>query len=176
MTMPDTITPSTLRFERLLDAPIDKVWGYLTDPELRARWFMGGPTDLAVGGAVCMTMNHHHLSDNEVPTPERFQPFLGNSWEERITRIDPPQLLAFTWEGGEAGEVVFELAEEGGQTRLVLTHSGLRGRADAANFGGGWHSHLAALERRLRGKALPDFWALQAASEALVERALVDGG
>ena len=136
---------------------------------------MGGPTDLEVGGAVCMTMNHDRLSDGEVPTPERFQPYLGNSWEERITRIDPPHLLAFTWESGEAGEVVFELTAEGDRTRLVLTHSGLRGRADAANFGGGWHSHLAALERRLRGDAVPDFWAIHAESEALVERRLDAG-
>ncbi len=172
MTMQDSITPAALRFERLLDAPIAKVWSYLTDPDLRARWFMGGPTDLEVGGAVCMVMNHDRLSDGDVPTPERFRPHLGSSWEERITRIDPPHLLAFTWEGGEAGEVVFELTEEGDRTRLVLTHSGLRGRADAANFGGGWHSHLVALERRVRGDAVPDFWAIHTESEALVEEAL----
>ena len=29
--------------------------------------------------------------------------------------------------------------------------AGLRGRSDAMDFGGGWHSHLAVLERRIRG-------------------------
>lgn len=44
MTGADKITPRELRFERLLDAPIGKVWRFLIEPDLRARWFMGGPT------------------------------------------------------------------------------------------------------------------------------------
>lgn len=172
MTTHDSITTSALRFERVLEAPIEKVWQFLIDPELRARWFMGGPTDPRVGGAICMTMNHDRLSDGDVPTPERYRPFLGNSWNEHITRIDPPHLLAITWEGGDAGEVLFELTALDSRTRLVLTHSGLRGPADAANFGGGWHSHLAALERRVRGDGVPDFWALHAEAETTVALAL----
>jgi uncharacterized protein YndB with AHSA1/START domain len=69
MNAPDRIAPDSLRFERLLDAPVEKVWRYLVDPELRARWFMGGPTDLKVGGAIAMTMNHDRLSDEQVGTP-----------------------------------------------------------------------------------------------------------
>lgn len=172
MTTADRITPQTLRFERLLDAPVEKVWQYLVDPELRARWFMGGPSDLRAGGFIGMTMNHDRLSDEDVPMPERYLPHVGQSWQERITRIEPPRLLAFTWDGGEAGEVTFELADEGGRTRLVLTHAGLRGAGDAVDFGGGWHSHLAVLERRLRGEAVPDFWALHDRAEAAMREAL----
>lgn len=171
MTDADKISPDTLRFERLLDAPVEKVWRYLIDPELRARWFMGGPTDARVGGGIGLTMDHDRLSDGEVVTPERYRPYVGHSWEERITRIQPPHLLSFTWEGGEAGEVTFELHAEDGKTRLVLTHGGLRGREDAINFGGGWHSHLAVLERRLRGDAVPDFWALHEQAEATMRDA-----
>ena len=172
MSAPDKITPDSLRFERLLDAPVDKVWGYLVDPSLRARWFMGGPTDLQAGGVIGMTVNHDRLSDNAVPTPERYRPYIGHSWEERITRVEPPHLLAFTWENGAAGEVMFELSDEAGRTRLVLTHTGLRGRDDALDFGGGWHSHLAALERRIRDEGVPDFWALHADAEVAVQNAL----
>ena len=175
MTAADRITPETLRFERLLDAPVEKVWQYLLDPDLRARWFMGGPSDLRAGGFIGMTMNHQNLSDDDVPTPEPYRPYVGKSWQGRITRIEPPRLLAITWEGGEAGEVTFELVAEGDRTRLVLTHSGLRGRDDAVNFGGGWHSHLAVLERRLRGEAVADFWALHQRAEAAMRKAL-DGG
>ncbi|MBE0594634.1 MAG: SRPBCC family protein [Gemmatimonadales bacterium] len=170
--MADTISPQTLRFERLLDAPVEKVWRYLVDPELRARWFMAGPTELKVGGGFGLTMDHDRLSDRSVPMPEKYRPYVGNSWEERITRYDPPHLLAFTWDGGEAGEVTFSLSAEGGKTLLVLTHTGLRGRDDAVDFGGGWHSHLAVLERRIRGEAVPDFWALHALAEETVEKAL----
>ena len=104
---PDRVTPHSLRFERLLDAPIDKVWQYLVDPELRARWFMGGPTHSRAGGVIGMTMNHDRLSDGEVATPARYQSYIGHSWEERITRFEPPHALAFTWEngGGRRGHI-----------------------------------------------------------------------
>lgn len=172
MNAPDKIMPDSLRFERLLDASVEKVWQYLVDPELRARWFMGGPTDLRVGGGIAMEMNHDRLSDEQVSTPDRYKQFIGHSWEERITRIEPPHLLAFTWEAGEAGEVTFELIDEAGRTRVVLTHTGLRGREDAIDFGGGWHSHLAVLERRIRGDSVPDFWGLHAEAEAEMRTAL----
>lgn len=168
----DTVTPQRLRFERLLDAPVETVWRWLIEPELRAKWFMAGPTDARLGGAFGLTMNHGNLSDGKVPTPEKYAKYIGNSWEERITRIEPPRLLAFTWEDGKAGEVTFELTAEGARTRLVLTHEGLRGRPDAENFGGGWHAHLAALERRVRGDGVANFWALHARSEAAVKAAL----
>lgn len=172
MTASDRIGADALRFERLLDAPIERVWQFLVDPELRARWFMGGPTDAQVGGAFTLTMDHDRLSDHPVPTPERYAPYVGHRWEERITRIEPPHLLAFTWEGGEAGEVTFELSDAGGKTRLVLTHTGLRGRADALDFGSGWHAHLIVLERRIGGGSVPDFWAIHADAEVAIEQAL----
>lgn len=169
----DVVTPRDLRFERVLDASIDTVWRYLVDPELRARWFMGGPTDLAVGGTFGMTMAHDNLSDGNAEVPEKYRPYLGKSWSERIVRLDPPRLLAITWENGDAGEVTFALDEaDGGRTRLILTHTGLRGRDDAANFGGGWHAHLAVLDRRLRGEHVESFWALHAAAEAKAKAAL----
>ena len=113
--MPDTITPEFLRFERRLAAPLHTVWRHLVDPELRARWFMGG---------------------------------------------------------GVAGEVTFALQGEGAQTRLELTHTGLRGRDDAVNFGAGWHAHLAVLERRIKAEAVLDFWALHSEAEQMAESAL----
>jgi len=172
----DSITPEELRFERLLDAPIEKVWQYLVDPDLRARWFMGGPTELKLGGAFGLTMDHDQLSDGDVPTPERYRPYVGRSWKERITRLQPPNLLALTWENGEAGEVTFELTEEAGRTRLVLTHTGLRGGGDALDFGGGWLSHLAVLDLRIRNEPVPNFWALHSEAEAAMRRSLGDAG
>ena len=56
------------------------------------------------------------------------------------------------------------------------THTGLRGRSDALNFGGGWHSHLAVLERRIRGEGVEDFWALHAKAEALMAEMLPEDG
>lgn len=171
--MTDLISGETLRFERELAAPIDTVWEYLVDPELRARWFMGGPTEPRVGGKLGFTFAHDRLSDDDVANPERYASNQGKAWSETITRIDPPHALAFTWNDGDAGEVTIELAETGaGRTRLTLTHSGLRGPADARNFGGGWGAHLAVLEKRLAGERVADFWALHALAEAHAASAL----
>lgn len=171
--MADTITAEVLRFERDLAAPVETVWQYLVDPELRARWFMGGPTELYEGGEIGLAMRHDNLADEPDPMPERYAPYAGKAWSEKITRLEPPQLIAFTWEGGEAGEVTIELERIGdARTRLMLTHAGLRGPDDARDFGGGWGSHLAVLERRLVGQHIASFWALHAQAEAAVAKAL----
>jgi len=168
----DVITAHELRFERLLDAPVDTVWRYLADSELRGRWFMPGKTEPRAGGAFEMVFAHENLSDDKVTTPERFAANAGKSWSERIVAIEPPHRLAFTWMGGEAGTVTIELSPEGERTRLVLVHSGLRGPEDARSFGGGWTAHLAVLEARLAGRAVPNFWTLHAESEARAKAAI----
>ncbi len=169
----DTITPEMLRFERDLAAPVETVWQYLVDPELRARWFMGGPTEPRAGGKLGLTFDHDALSDEEVAMPERYAVNKGKAWAETITRIEPPHLLAFTWSGGDAGEVTIELAEAGaGRTRLTLTHVRLRGPEDARNFGGGWGAHLDVLQKRLAGEHVANFWALHAEAEARAARAV----
>ncbi|AQR74714.1 SRPBCC family protein [Sphingomonas sp. LM7] len=171
--MADTITAETLRFERELAAPVETVWQYLIDPELRARWFMGGPTEAREGGKLGFTFAHEDLSDDDVPNPERYAGNQGKAWSETITRIEPPHLLAFTWNDGDAGEVTIELAEAGAvRTTLTLTHAGLRGAPDAKNFGGGWGAHLAVLEKRLAGERVANFWTLHAEAEARAVAAL----
>jgi len=171
--MTDKVTPDELSFERVLDAPIDKVWRYLVEPDLRSTWFMAGPTDLRVGGKFGMTMDHDKLSDDQVATPDKYKPYVGNSWSEKILAFDPPTLLTIEWEEGKAGQVTFALSPEGeSRTRLILTHTGLRGHSDAKNFGSGWASHLAVLERRLRGERVPNFWALHADAEQEMKAAL----
>lgn len=169
----DTITPQMLRFERELAAPIETVWQYLIDPELRARWFMGGPTEPRVGGALGMTFAHQNLSDGDVPNPERYAKNDGKSWSETITRIEPPHVLSFTWDNGEAGEVTIELAETGAdRTTLTLTHVRLRGPEDARSFGGGWGAHLDVLRKRLAGQPVANFWDLHAEAAARAAEAL----
>lgn len=173
--MTDLVTPARLRFERVLAAPVDTVWQYLVDPELRARWFMGGAIDPRAGGDIEMIFDHGRLSDTEVPMPDRFAGAVGKRWTERIIAVDPPHRIVFEWQGGKAGTVTITLTGEGDRTRLVLDHDGLRGPNDARNYGGGWHAHLAVLEARIAGQGVPDFWALHAASEARAATMLAGG-
>ena len=165
--MDDVITAQELRFERVLEAPVETVWRYLTDPELRSRWFMGGEIEPQVGGKIHMIFDHDNLSDGDAPMPEKYAKNRGKTWFETITVWDPPHRLAYSWDNGDAGTVTFTLDPVGeGQTRLVLHHGGLRGPSDAKNFGGGWGSHLAVLEKRIKGEWVESFWDLHAAAEA----------
>jgi len=162
--------PDTIRFERILDAPVETVWRYLVEPELRALWFAGGATDPREGGAIDLIFDHDNLSADDVLYPAAYAAYKGATVHERILRFDPPRVFAFTFEGD--GVASFELFPEGGRTRLVLTHSGIAKRENFAGFGGGWHSHLAVLQALFRGERIGDFWALHAQSEAAVKAAL----
>ncbi|MCP3731654.1 SRPBCC family protein [Sphingomonas sp. MG17] len=164
--------PGTLRMERLLDAPPATVWRYLTEASLREQWFSGG-TDARAGEAVELVFDHDNLSADDVPYPAAYAEYKGAKGVERVLEFDPPRVFAISWDGGKEGVAKFELFEaEGDRTRLVLTHSGITGPGPLANFGGGWHSHLAVLQGVLRGEPVRDFWALHAQSEAKVAAAM----
>lgn len=166
------LAPDTLRIERELDAPPEKVWQWLADPELRSQWFARG-TAADKEGELQLVFDHDKLSADAVPYPEKYARHKGAVGRERVVRIDPPRLLTWTWDGGKEGEVTFELfPTTGGKTRLVLTHSGITGPAPMADFGGGWLSHVAVLQTRLAGGVVRDFWALHLESIAAVKSQL----
>ena len=79
----------------------------------------------------------------------------------RITACEPPHVLAFTWDesDGTTSEVRFDLAAQGDDVRLVLTHGGLAGRDAMVDVSGGWHSHLGVLVALLQGRTPGGFWA-----------------
>ena len=167
----ERVAPDTIRLERLLDAPPETVWRYLTQAELRQQWFMGG-TDATPGGEFELLNDHDNLSDDDVPYPESYAPYKGKTWNERVLRFEPPTLLETTFQGGNNGRVTYELFAEGQKTRLVLTHSGIESPTGAQDFGGGWNSHMAVLQERLAGRSVKDFWALHARSREAVSQAL----
>jgi len=163
--------PDTIRLERMLDAPVETVWRYLTQAELREQWFMGG-TDARPGAEFDLLVDHDKLSAGDVPYPEEYACKKGAVWHETVFRFEPPRLLATTFQGGKNGTVTYELIPEGKRTRLVLTHSGITSGTGAQDFGGGWHSHLTVLEEKLAGRGVKDFWALHAQSREAVKKAL----
>jgi len=167
----DKIAPDTIRLERLLDAPAETVWRYLTEAELRQQWFMGG-SDATPGGQFELLNDHDNLSDDDVPYPESYAPYKGKTWNERVLRFEPPHLLETTFQGGKNGVVRFELKPEGERTRLVLTHSGIESGTGAQDFGSGWNSHMTVLQERLAGRSVKNFWELHAKSREAVAEAL----
>lgn len=164
--------PDTIRLERVLNAPVDKVWRYLTEAELRREWFMGG-TDARLDSAFDLVVDHDNLStQKDVAYPEGYAQYKGTTWHEKVLRFDPPHLLETTFQAGKGGIVTYELFADEERTRLVLTHSGITSPTGAENFGSGWNSHLFVLEERLAGRSVRNFWELHAKSREDVSKAL----
>ena len=152
----------TLRFERLLPGPVERVWAYLTEPEKRRRWMADGPMDLAPGGKVELVFRNGELNRGE-PTPERFAKYDGEHRNPGIVlECEPPRLLRFSWDACSAAEseVTFELAPRGEKVLLTVTHKRLGTRDALLSVAGGWHSHLALLAEELEGRERPAIWSL----------------
>lgn len=155
---PQVLSPTEVRFERLLPGPIENVWRYLTDAGKRGEWLASGPMEPRVGGKVVLRFKHSDLSSNKAPPPEKYarMDVEGHRAEETITQFDPPHRLAFTW--GAQSEVVFELAPKDGKVLLTLTHRKLPTEAERNGNAAGWHCHLTVLVDKLEGRTPPAFW------------------
>ncbi|HEY2754044.1 SRPBCC family protein [Phenylobacterium sp.] len=148
------IEAATVRMERMLPGPIERLWDYLTKSELRGRWLATGDMDLQVGGKVELTWRNDELTGQHEGRPESIPAV--HSMETTIIRIDPPRLLAFGWTGGS--DVTFELEPIGSEVKLTVTHRRARDRGQLLGVSAGWHAHLDVLEARLRGGEPPMFW------------------
>ncbi len=157
------IEPGTIRFERLLPGPIERVWAFLTESDKKAQWLAAGDVEPRVGGKVELNFKHKNLSPNDDPIPDKYKHMEeGTGFTGRVTQWDPPRLLSYTWgeETGEESEVTFELKpEEDGKVLLVLTHRRLGDDTDILiSVAGGWHTHLGILSDRLSARKPQGFW------------------
>lgn len=158
----------TIRMERLLPGPIERVWDYLTDSTKRGKWFATGNTELRVGGRVEFFFNHADLSAEKTP-PEKYKDKAkGISMHGTVTACDPSRLLSFKF--GGHGEVTFELTPKGKDVLLVLTHRDLADRKMMVGVSTGWHSHLAILTDVLNGDEPRPFWTTVTKMEAEYEK------
>jgi uncharacterized protein YndB with AHSA1/START domain len=169
-----TVTaPRTVRIARSLPGPIERVWAFLTEPDKRGLWLAAGPMEMRLGGSVRLDFLHANLSAEKEP-PEKFKQLAGGvSQLGHVTRLDPPHLLAYTWnekDGRDPSEVTFQLTEQGDRVRLEVTHERLPGRGDMVGVASGWHAHLAILIERLEGKQPQRFWSRFEALQQEYER------
>ncbi|MFA6205547.1 MAG: SRPBCC family protein [Methylocystis sp.] len=146
--------PATLTIERLLPGPIERVWAYLTESELRRKWLAAGPMEMKAGAPFEFVWRNDELTD----PPGQRPPDFGDEhrMQSRITEVDPPRKLAFTWQG--SGDVSFELEPRGDHVLLTVIHRRLPDRATLLKVGAGWHMHLDILVARATGKQPPPFW------------------
>ncbi len=119
-----------LRFERILAAPIERVWRALTETDQLRAWH---PTPYRLDGRrLAFTGEGPSMADVDA------------------IELDPPHLLVHAWDNGV---LRWELAEQDGGCRLVLTHV-FEDPGTSARDAAGWHLCLGALEAQLAGEPL----------------------
>lgn len=167
----ELIKPDTLRFERVLPGPIEKVWKYLTDSELRGKWLASGEMDLREGGEITFFFFHDNLSPQPDQVPEKYKNMSeGHHSKGTVLQVEPPHLLKFSWDN--EGVVTITLTPEENKVRLVLIHEKLEGRNTIIGGSAGWHTHLDILVDNVEGKTPQPFWKVHMVREKEYEELL----
>lgn len=150
----ELIEPATLKIQRLLPGPVERVWAYLTDSDKRRLWLASGTMEMKAGAPFELTWRNDELTDPPGRRPEG----MGgtHTMQSEILACDPPRSLSFTF--GTAGEVAFTLEEKGSDVLLTVIHKRVPDRSVLLNVSAGWHMHLDVLAARLKGEKPEPFW------------------
>ncbi|GGJ37971.1 SRPBCC family protein [Neoroseomonas lacus] len=146
--------PATLTIQRRLPGPVERVWAYLTESDLRRQWLAEGEMELKLGASFELVWHNDALTTPPGTRPEGFG--TEHRMRSTITALDPPRLLSITW--GSSGGVTFELEPRGSDVLLTVTHHRLPDRNMMLMVGAGWHMHLDVLVARATGRETEPFW------------------
>jgi uncharacterized protein YndB with AHSA1/START domain len=144
---------STLTIHRWLPGPVERIWTYLTDSDLRRKWLAAGDMPLASGASMELVWRNDDLSDPSDPRPPGFPE--EQRMASHVVSVDPMRMLTIAW---GKGDVTFELTPKGDKVLLTLTHRGLDDRGARTMIAAGWHMHLDILLARVSGKGAGSFW------------------
>jgi len=162
------VAADAVRLQRLLPGPIERVWRYLTDAELRGTWFASGTMEPHAGGHFEQVFRNSELTGHDGEPPAKY----ANHGKEmrmegRVLAFEPPHRLVFTMGDSESpSEVEFELSTRADKVLLVVTHRNMVRPEGLLSVSGGWHAHLAILIARLEGREPEGFWPLHTRLEA----------
>ncbi|MEO1188058.1 MAG: SRPBCC domain-containing protein [Pseudomonadota bacterium] len=123
-----------------LNANPERVWRYLTEKELLARWFSETDQDLT------QNASFQYLSFNLDKADRKLM------WGD-VLEMDPPRKLVHTftheWLKGVITTVTWELTavEEG--TQLTMTHAGIDTLSELKGHDKGWDEHFQRLRMML---------------------------
>ena len=175
------VDDNTVRFERLLPGPIEKVWPFLADSDKRGQWFTSGRLPDKVGEAWEMRYHHSSYSPHKAPPPPGYEKVDQEdvTMPSLLLAIEPPHRLAFSFgnsiKQGEYSEVDIRLTPQAdGMVKLTLTHSRLRDHDHTLKVSVGWHSHLAMLEHRAAGRVPPSIWDVWRGLQGVYDRRYAD--
>jgi uncharacterized protein YndB with AHSA1/START domain len=155
--------PATLTIQRLLPGPIERVWAYLTQSDLRRQWLAAGQMRMQVGAPFELVWRNDELTTPPGQRPAGFSE--EHRMRSRIIALDPPHKLVFAWgvpagtdlEQG-SGNVSFELEPKGEEVLLTVIHRRLPDRATMLRVSVGWHMHLDILLACTTAKEPAPFW------------------
>ncbi|MEZ5330467.1 MAG: SRPBCC domain-containing protein [Thermoanaerobaculia bacterium] len=162
--MNDTATSTaSVRIERTFDAPRELIWTMWTDPEAFARWY--GPPgarvsvatmDVRVGGRrhLCMEMDTPNGAMQMwftgeyrcVEAPSRL--VYTESMSDPEGNVVPAVQMGMPPDHPDTTEVMVDLDDLGGRTRMIMTHAGLPAGSPAEH---GWNAAFDKLRDALTG-------------------------
>ncbi len=170
-------TGDSLQIQRFLPGPIERVWEYLTDSELRRQWLASGEMRPEVGSAFEFVWRNTELDGNPVRGAAADDPECAveeHRMGSEIVIWEPPHRLAFTW--NKSGNVTITLEARNDEVLLTLTHVRLPDEGTIVGVSAGWHAHLDYLVARLAETEPVPFWdnhnRLQEAYEKRVKQRL----
>ncbi len=158
------VEPGTVKMERLLPGPVERVWAYLTESDKRAKWLAAGEFDLRLGGAIRLEFDNSKLP-NDSDAPAKHKEKGKGKFEGKITRLEPMRVLAHTWNMGGDTEVTYELTPRGKDVLLTVVHRRLAPRDLVVGVMGGWDVHTGILADILNGVEPRPFWTTHAKLE-----------
>ena len=142
------MVPDQIERETVINAPVERVWELITEPEHVGRWFgdAGAEIDLRPDGEMAIRWEQHGTTRG------------------RVVAVEPPTRFAYRWApfkepGGEepvegnSTLVEFTLAPDGDATRLRVVETGFASlavsdeqrTANHASNTGGWRQELDEL-------------------------------
>jgi len=148
------IEPATVKIQRLLPGPVERVWDYLTRTELRRRWLASGEMPAQPGESFELVWRNDELTDPPGTRPESASS--EHRMESRVVAIEPPHRLVITW--GAQSEVEFGLEVQGADVLLTVIHRRVPDRDVLLNVSAGWHAHIDVLAADLSGQKAKPHW------------------
>ena len=161
----DGKSPNAVVIERTLDAPVDVVWRMWTQPEHFAAWY--GPTgasipvakmDVRVGGTrlVCMEMQTPNgtmqmwFTGEYREVVENQRLLYTESMSDPAGNVLSPSDLGMPEGHPTTTEILVELDDLGGRTKMVMTHFGIPTDSPGA---AGWTMALDQLTAHLAAQS-----------------------
>ncbi|MCA0433477.1 MAG: SRPBCC family protein [Proteobacteria bacterium] len=146
--------PTTLRIERLLPGPVERIWSYLTDSDLRRKWLASGVMEPKAGSSFEFVWRNDELGIAAGKRPEGMPE--ENRMKCLILAFEAPRKLVFTF--GEKAEVTWDLTPRGRDVLFTITHRRITDRNVLLSVSAGWHAHVDVLVAITEGKSAQPFW------------------